>query len=290
MIADATAPRTPKHEFRRSPNPQPKRVTPPLQLKNIMRRYLGLCIDLDQTALWRDRAGSSAKPGVTCLTIKGGIKGRSMSLQTVLLTAAFAVAASAAAHAEDKDKTTVPKQELDAKIAYCKTCHGVSGQGFRGAFPMPRLAGQQPEYIEAQLQAFIDRRRTNPVMFNVAHALSPPMLTALTTHFKDLNPKPLGGAPKELVAAGKKIYDEGVPSAEVPSCASCHGPDAKGAELFPRLAGQLHDYIERKLTNWEKERGQDKTKPDNSAIMQPIAHSLTDAQIKAVAAYLSYLE
>ena len=177
-----------------------------------------------------------------------------------------------------------------AKTDYCKTCHGVSGQGFRGSFPMPRLAGQQPEYLKNQLQAFIERRRTNPVMFNVAHVLTPPMLTALSTYFKDLNPKPLGGAPKDHVAEGKKIYEEGVPSANVPPCASCHGPDAKGADAFPRLAGQLHDYIFRKLTNWDKERGQDKAKPDNSAIMQPIAHDLTEAQIKAVAAYLSYLE
>src|SRR6202051_1381805 len=215
-----------------------------------------------------------------------------MSIQNVLLTAAaFAVVVfSAASHAEDKGNAGVPKQELEAKIAYCKTCHGVSGQGFRGAFPMPRLAGQQPEYLQNQLQAFIDRRRTNPVMFNVAHVLSPPMLTSLATHFKDPDPKPLGGAPKKLVAAGKKIYEEGVPSAEVPPCATCHGPDAKGADAFPRLAGQLHAYVYRKLTNWEKERGQDKAKPDSSAIMQPIAHNLTEAQVKAVAAYLSYLE
>ena len=132
-----------------------------------------------------------------------------MTLQSVLLTAAFAIVVSTAAHAQDKG--AVSQQELKAKIDYCKTCHGVSGQGFRGAFPMPRLAGQQPEYLENQLQAFIERRRTNPVMFNVAHVLSPSMLTALATHFKDLNPKPLGGAPKELVAEGKKIYEEGVP-------------------------------------------------------------------------------
>src|ERR1700721_1373623 len=107
-----------------------------------------------------------------------------MSLQTVLLTVAFAIVVSAAAHAEDKGHAAGPKQELEAKIAYCKTCHGVSGQGFRGAFPMPRLAGQQPEYLENQLQAFIDRRPTNPVMFNDAHVLSPSMLTACATHFK----------------------------------------------------------------------------------------------------------
>src|ERR1700686_4471494 len=124
-----------------------------------------------------------------------------MSLQSVLLTAAFATVVSAAVHAEDKGP--LPTQELRAKTDYCKTCHGVSGQGFRGSFPMPRLAGQQPEYLKNQLQAFIDRRRTNPVMFNVAHVLSPPLLTALTGYFRDLDPKPLGGAPRELVAAGK---------------------------------------------------------------------------------------
>ena len=213
-----------------------------------------------------------------------------MNFQSVLLTAAIAIVMCAAAHAEDKGAPTVSKQELKAKTDYCKTCHGVSGQGFRGAFPMPRLAGQQPEYLQNQLQAFIERRRTNPVMFNVAHVLSPPMLKGLSEHFRDLNPEPLGGAPKSLVPEGKKIYEEGVASAEVPPCASCHGPEAKGADAFPRLAGQLNDYIIRKLTNWDKERGQDKAKPDNSAIMGPIAHNLTEPQIKAVAAYLSYLE
>src|ERR1700722_16476799 len=216
-----------------------------------------------------------------------------MSHRSLSLTAALAlVVCSAAAYAEEKGAASVPKQEFEAKVAYCKTCHGVSGQGFRGAFPMPRLAGQQPEYLANQLQAFIERRRTNPVMFNVAHVLSPSMLTALATHFKDLNPKPLGGAdaPKELVAAGKKIYEEGVPSAEVPPCATCHGPEAKGADAFPRLAGQLNDYVAKKLLNWSKERGQDPAKPDNSAIMQPIAHNLTQSQVEAVAAYLSYLE
>jgi cytochrome c553 len=53
-----------------------------------------------------------------------------------------------------------------------------------------------------------------------------------------------------------KIYEEGIPSANVLPCASCHGPDGKGADAFPRLAGQLHDYIFRKLTNWKRPRDQ----------------------------------
>ncbi|WP_163980972.1 c-type cytochrome, partial [Raoultella ornithinolytica] len=73
---------------------------------------------------------------------------------------------------------------LEAKLEYCKTCHGLSGQGYRGYFPMPRLAGQQPQYLENQLRAFIERRRTNPIMANVAHVLSPSMVSALAAHFK----------------------------------------------------------------------------------------------------------
>jgi cytochrome c553 len=214
-----------------------------------------------------------------------------MNAKSILLVTGLVILASGPVVAEQKEGDA-PPQALKAKTDYCKTCHGLDGQGFRGSFPMPRLAGQQPEYLANQLQAFIDRRRTNPVMFNVAHVLDPSMVKALAAYFQNLNPKPLGGggAAKALVPEGKKIYEEGVPSTSVPPCASCHGSEAKGADAFPRLAGQLPDYIYRKLTNWDKERGQDKDRPDNSAIMQPIAHDLTEAQIKAVAAYVSQLD
>ena len=216
---------------------------------------------------------------------------RPRSISRTAIVAAVLAIAAASAHAESKVGPGVSPQTLKATTDYCKTCHGIEGQGFRGSFPMPRLAGQQPEYIANQLQAFIDKGRTNPVMFGVAHVLDPAMVKALSEYFKGLDPKPLGGggATKENAAAGKRIYEEGVPSANVPPCASCHGPDAKGADAFPRLAGQLPDYIFRKLTNWDKERGQNKERPDNSAIMQPIAHDLSEAQIKAVAAYDSQL-
>jgi cytochrome c553 len=214
-----------------------------------------------------------------------------MRLQSVSRIPAFAVVVfivPAMARAEDKTASTVTPQQLKAKTDYCNTCHGLQGQGFRGSFPMPRLAGQQPGYIENQLKAFIDHRRKNA--FNVAHTLSPALLTALTTEFKNLNPKPLGGAPEDQIAAGKKIYDEGVPGQNIQACASCHGPEAKGDGQFPRLAGQLYDYVATELTNWEKERGQDKANPDTSAIMQRIAQDLTPAQITSVAAYVSTLE
>jgi cytochrome c553 len=203
---------------------------------------------------------------------------------------AIAVFAGVAHAAEKPAARSFSPSDLQAKLEYCKTCHGLSGQGYRGSLPMPRLAGQQTEYFENQLRAFIEKRRENKFMFQVSHVLTPDMLVALAAHFHDLDPKPIGGAPKELVASGKKIYEEGVPGADIPPCGSCHGPDAKGNGPFPRLAGQLHDYTFRKLVNWSKERGQDPANPDTSAIMEPIAHSLTEPQITAVAAYLSNLD
>ena len=223
------------------------------------------------------------------MIIEAMSKGRNMKIACVRLAMSASVLVliftGTGRTAEDSSA-----RALQAKIQYCKTCHGLSGQGFRGSSPMPRLAGQQAEYFENQLRAFIEHRRENRLMFGVAHALSPAMIAGIAKHFGDLNPKPLGGAPKELVAAGKKIFDEGVPEAGVPQCSACHAPDAKGNGQFPRLAGQLHDYMFRKLVNWSKERGQDPSNPDTSALMEPIAHSLTKAQIEAVAAYLSYLE
>jgi cytochrome c553 len=183
------------------------------------------------------------------------------------------------------DADTVSSKDVQAKLQYCEVCHGVAAQGFLGYYPIPRLAGQQVAYIQNQLQGFTEHKRTNNIMFNVGHVLSPAMITALANSFHDLDPKPLANAPKELAAAGKQIYEEGVASANVPACASCHGKEAKGDGQFPRLAGQLYAYVSLQLTNWSKERAE-----NNADIMAPIARGLTDAQIKAVAAYVSYLE
>ena len=218
------------------------------------------------------------------------MKADSLGLRLALSTAVLAVACAGLARAADTSTPAVATPAVEAKIQYCSECHQPSGQGYRGATPIPRLAGQQTEYFQNQLQAFIERRRTNKFMFKVAHSLDPAMLAALAAHFNELNPKPLGGAPKDLAPAGKKIFEEGIADANIPPCASCHGPEAKGNGAFPRLAGQVYPYIIKVLTNWDKERGQDAANPDTSAIMQPIAHSLNAQQISAVAAYLSSLE
>lgn len=179
---------------------------------------------------------------------------------------------------------------LQAKIQYCSDCHGPSGQGYRGYYPMPRLAGQTPEYFANQLRAFVERRREVHMLMTMSrvHGLSPALQTALAEHFNELNPPPFGGAAKQLTGEGKDIYEQGVPDDNVPACQVCHGPEAKGTGPIPRLAGQLYPYTVKELVNWDKERGQ--ANSDTSAVMRPIAHSLNKSQVEAVAAYLSNLE
>ncbi len=210
------------------------------------------------------------------------------SLRLALPAAILAIAFFATGRADGADRSA-SVGGFEAKMQYCQDCHGPSGQGYRGFYPIPQLAGQQIEYIENQLRAFVERRRPNAIMANVAHVMSPAMITALAEHFHGLNPAPLGGAPKGLVAAGRKIFEGGVPDANVAACAACHGPDATGKNQIPRLAGQLFPYLVKELTNWGKERGQIAAHPDTSFIMAPVAHSLNKSEVEEVAAYLSSL-
>ena len=215
-----------------------------------------------------------------------------MKLNFVRLTlrsAAFAFVLSASAHAGEEGRALNVKHDLRAKMDYCMTCHGLSAEGYRGYVTMPRLAGQQPQYLENQLRAFTERRRLNPVMVNVTHGLTPGMVDALAERFRDLDPPPFGGAPRDNVGLGKTIFDTGLPEANVPACAACHGPDGKGQREIPRLAGQLYWYTVKSLSNWNRERGRGSVK-DASAIMSVTSHNLNAAQVSAIAAYVANLK
>ena len=219
------------------------------------------------------------------------------ALQATILIALFSAAdradsaargGSARGHVQ---ATSEPKGSVEAKFEYCKDCHGLSGQGYRGYLTMPRLAGQNSEYFENQLRAFIAGKREKDLFIKMArvHGTSPEMQAALAARFSELNPPPFGGAPRQLVATGKQIYEDGIPDANVPACSACHGPEAKGEGLIPRLAGQLYPYTIKELTHWDKDRGQSSATDQTTAVMLPIAHNLNQSQIAAIAAYVSSL-
>jgi cytochrome c553 len=57
-----------------------------------------------------------------------------------------------------------------AKYASCAGCHGQAGKSASPAFPS--LAGKDAAYIEAQLHAFKEGKRNNPMMSPQAKGLS----------------------------------------------------------------------------------------------------------------------
>jgi len=211
----------------------------------------------------------------------------------VVLSAAVLVALGlSTVSASDTSSHGVSNGGMQGKFQYCGYCHGSAGQGYRGYFAMPRLAGQQPEYIVNQLRAFIEGRRDNHLSMRMSrvHGVGPALQMALAERFSHLNPKPYGTGPADLMSAGKKIYEEGVPESNVPACGACHGLSGQGAGQNPRLAGQMFAYTTKNLSNWARERGQDHAHPDASAIMLPITQNMSKSQIAAVAAYVSSLK
>jgi cytochrome c553 len=215
-----------------------------------------------------------------------------ISLLLALAPIALAVVFSVGVKALDANMTAGSHGYLQAKIEYCQFCHGRSGQGYVGYLAMPRLAGQTTAYLESQLRAFAEGRRDRGLFLNMAkiHGLSPTMRMAIAAHFRDAHPRPFGGAPRRLAAAGRRIFDDGVPEANIPACAACHGPEALGEGPNPRLAGQLYPYLMSRLSRFPSESMRADADVDPTATMARIAHNLTQSQMAAVAAYMSQLK
>ena len=222
---------------------------------------------------------------------------RGMGVKLALGAAAAALVFSATAEARrHRMNAAFTPREFSAEYKakeYFMLCHGQGARGFLGYRPIPQLAGQQTEYIQLQLTAFAEGRRDRNLRYiryaNV-HGMSAERREALGKYLSSLEPashwKPSG----DLVDAGEKIFKGGAPENDVPACAVCHGPEARGDGIFPRLAGQWRPYLMKTLANWEKERGLGPNGDDNSKIMLPIAKSLSEQQIKEVTAYLSSLK
>lgn len=171
-------------------------------------------------------------------------------------------------------------EKLAAQL--CATCHGVRG---RSESPMfPRLDAQTPPYLEAQLKGFRNHARgesdARAYMWGIASQLDDGTISALAEYYGHQDSPPgAAGAPDQM-AMGKDIFEHGVAANGVPACAACHGPHAEGNGLFPRLAGQHQAYLLRQIEVFKAGARA------NAPMMSAVAHTLTDVQAKAVAAYL----
>src|SRR4249919_2938873 len=83
---------------------------------------------------------------------------KSMRLHLHIVTALTLLAASAVSVAADLDAATAQAQRL--AVGVCGTCHGPRGNSEQPKFP--RLAGQNPDYLAAQLRAFKAQTRGDP--------------------------------------------------------------------------------------------------------------------------------
>ena len=180
----------------------------------------------------------------------------------------------------DADKKAAAKMATET----CASCHGPGGRSTAPTFP--RLAGQQAAYLDAQLKGFRDQTRGDPdaiaYMWGMASQLSDSQIAALADYFSQQ--RPAAGTPGNAaaIAAGREIYEKGVPSLQIAACETCHGKGAVGAGAFPRLAGQHAPYLFKQMLVIQSVLR-------SAPVMHGIVKDLTPTQMQAVAAYLESL-
>jgi len=181
-------------------------------------------------------------------------------------------------HAQDGEAARVAAQ-------VCASCHGRTGESISPAFP--KIGGQSPEYLETQLKAFRDRTRADPMaqayMWGMASQLGDALIKQLAAFYGGQKPPHGKAADPKVAAAGKAIYEGGIPAAKVQACIACHGKEAAGNGAFPRLAGQHSEYLVKQLVLFKSSQREG----GNAVIMHAISTGMTFEQMQSVAAYLA---
>ncbi len=168
-------------------------------------------------------------------------------------------------------------------LQVCSNCHGVGGTSVSPNFP--NLAAQQEVYFVAQLKSFRSHDRSDPAgfeyMWGLSAHLTDEQIKDLAAYYAAQPPVAGAAADPARISAGHAIFEQGVQAADVPACASCHGPNAQGNQQFPRLAGQHADYLVKQLRVFQRTEQR-----PQGGIMKGVAHALTPENMENVAAYL----
>jgi cytochrome c553 len=164
----------------------------------------------------------------------------------------------------------------------CSLCHGIDGNSVSPNFP--RLAGQTPEYIVVQLENFRSHHRSDPAgyefMWGITQHLTDVQIKGLADYFSKQMPVQNATVSADELAAGKLIFENGVPEKLAAPCGACHGPSAQGLGPFPKLAGQHQDYLVKQLHIFQE------TEQRPGTPMEQITHLLSHQEMQAVAGYL----
>lgn len=184
-----------------------------------------------------------------------------------VLTAAWSVLSVAGALAAS----------LEERITVCLACHGAGGVS--RVPETPSLSGQPQFFTVAQLFLFRDGRRSSAAMTAAATDLTNEDLRALSDYLAKLPPPepPTEPADSARAARGRTLASQN-------HCTVCHNPDFSGREQMPRLANQREDYLLKTMREYRSG-----ARIGYAGAMAVELHELTDADLDALAHYLSHL-
>jgi cytochrome c553 len=183
------------------------------------------------------------------------------------------------------DDAAVPATTTAQQV--CSNCHGLTGSAESPNYP--NLAGQSAAYIAAQLTDYKSHSRNNPTgsayMWGLTRSLTDAQINGLADYYAKQQPaKQAAEGQSERMLAGKIIFENGLPSRNVPACAVCHGDQGQGNGMFPRISGQHVDYIVKQLTVF-KETDQ---RP-HGEMMKQVARQLTSDDMLNLADFIQGL-
>jgi len=208
-------------------------------------------------------------------------------LVAVLLAAPAAWAEEAAAPTAGDPFTGGSAEAGAGKAGLCAACHGPGGNSSNPEWP--KLAGQHAAYLYDQLQQLKSKQRPSPVMNAQAANLSDQDMRDLAAYFAAQKPTP-GVASPDAVKTAQKLYRAGDAGRGLPACAACHGPQGNGnaAAKYPRIGGQQSKYVASVLRQFRSLAGQP-IPHLGFQTMSTVAAKLTDAEIEALASYVTGL-
>jgi cytochrome c553 len=154
---------------------------------------------------------------------------------------------------------------------------------------VPRLAGQNADYLDHALSLFKTGARAGAMMQPIAQNLSDSEIRRLADYFSNQHPALADSgvsASPQLVIAGKQLAEMG--AADKAACFSCHGAQGKGnGARFPSIAGQPAQFVINRLHEFQARAQGTAPQPGT---MTAVAATLDEQQIQEAAAYLSQLE
>ncbi|MCB4358838.1 c-type cytochrome [Quatrionicoccus australiensis] len=180
---------------------------------------------------------------------------------------------------------------LKAEDERCVECHGHDGNandiedGVGNIGKFPRLAGQNVGYIIKQFGEFRSGKRENETMAVMAKTVSAVDLADIAAYFS--SQKAMQGDGKGDNPVGRKLFHEGDPARGILACVGCHNERSAGgvpsAAETPLIVGQHRRYLQKQLMEWRA--GVRHNSP--GGIMNTMAKTLSDAEIDALADYIS---